>query len=393
MGQVGCRRRTAEGVAVQEVSTLKHVPEERSLVDLERVRPQSAAAREAAGALEAAARQRQQATTSCEGACGWMKVPPAALRALEVPRFAPCDAAALLHLSDRGYCVLKSALEESEVSRAHDLLWDFLPGATGWHRGRMDTWTQQGFAMCGLPHWGIIKARGAGQSELVWYVRTRPSVRAAFAKIWGTDSLISSFDGFNVFLPWHHGFKKTQAGWLHTDQGHAKRGLHTIQGFVALTDQDATTGGLHVIPGSHHLHEDWVTADHPGSPHDFCMVDRPRGHGSALLHLPQQLVTCKAGDLVLWDSRCVHCNTPALEQPTTPEGELLRVAVYVCMMPKSLASECDLLRRRVAYNEGLSSNHWPLFSHDDFEIFRGNALDFQVKSLEDTDDGRQDLVC
>lgn len=344
-----------------------------SLVDLERLRQHSVAAQEAATALKLA-----------------MSQPLAELNTQEVPRFALDDPVAMQHLSDRGYVVMRGVLDESEVNRAHDLLWDFLPGATTWQRGRMDTWSHAGFRRCGLPHVGIIKARGAGQSELVWYVRTRPNVREAFGRIWGTDCLISAFDGFNVFLPWHHGFKKTQIGWLHSDQGHAKQGLHAIQGFVSLTDQNATTGGLHVIPGSHHSHVDWVTEDTPGSPNDFCMVGN--GYGEALLHLPQQLVSCNVGDLVLWDSRCVHCNTVALEQPTTPEGELLRVVVYVCMLPKSLASKADLKRRKLAYDEGISSNHWPVLGQDDFELFRGNGLGFRGKSLMETDDGRQDLI-
>jgi len=223
-----------------------------------------------------------------------------------------------------------------------------------------------------------------------------------FQKIWGVEGLLSSFDGFNVFLPWHHagdGFEglegsKTQSGWLHCDQGAAKHGLHTIQSFVALTDHDASTGGLQVIPRSHHCHEDWVATEFAKMPdRDFCMVD-PHGKGGALLRLPQKLVTCKAGDIVLWDSRTVHCSTPALEQPTTPEGELLRVAAYVCMMPKSLASKQNLECRKNAYLHGLSSNHWPLFSEEEYSMFMGGSDPFfKAKKLEDCDDGRQSLIC
>merc|ERR1711862_112761 len=148
----------------------------------------------------------------------------------------------------------------------------------------------------------------------------------------------------------------------------------TIQGFVALTDHDATTGGLHVIPGSHHRHSDWVT---PANGHgDFVKIDK-RGLGRELLTLPHRLVTCKAGDLVLWDSRCVHCNTPATLQPTTSEGELLRVAIYVCMTKKSAASSEDLQRRRNAYAMGVSSNHWPVFSEAEFEEFKAEFEEFK----------------
>ena len=51
---------------------------------------------------------------------------------------------------------------------------------------------------------------------------------------------------------------------------------------------------------------------------------------------------CKAGDLVLWDSRTIHCNSPALKPPTTALGyrddELLRAVVYTCMTPQHMAT-------------------------------------------------------
>eukprot|EP00928_Gymnodinium_smaydae_P079408 TRINITY_DN63346_c0_g1_i1.p1 TRINITY_DN63346_c0_g1~~TRINITY_DN63346_c0_g1_i1.p1 ORF type:complete len:391 (+),score=31.11 TRINITY_DN63346_c0_g1_i1:53-1174(+) len=351
------------------------------LVALEKSRHLSAACLEAAAALKDAMKP-----DSSE--------PPAALGRGSVRRFDCADPAALQYLSDHGYVVIQNVLDQAEVEKAHDLLWDFLPDATGWRRGKMDTWTLRGLRSCGLPQLGIVKACGAGQSELAWYVRTRPRVKEAFARIWATESLVTSFDGFNVFLPWHHGCgEKTKGGWLHADQGHAKQGLSAIQGFVALIDQDCTTGGLHVIPGSHHCHADWVTAKHPGSTHDFCHIEPRTEYGRGLLRLPQQLVSCRAGDLVLWDSRCVHCNTPALEQPTTPVNELLRVSVYVCMLPKRNETAEDLARRKAAYEEGLSSNHWPIFDQSYYEMFQGNGYGFKVKPLDATDDGRRHLIC
>merc|ERR1712107_64463 len=138
--------------------------------------------------------------------------------------------------------------------------------------------------------------------------------------------------------------------------------------------------------GSHHLHESWVSEDH-----DFVQVP----HENPLRRLPQKLVTCKAGDIVLWDSRCVHCNTPAVEPPTSPEGELLRVCVYTCMVPKSRADDETLRARREAYEQGMSCNHWPIFREGDLPMFR-NCLpfhNFTVRDLDEADDGRKELVC
>merc|ERR1712194_783670 len=174
-----------------------------------------------------------------------------------------------------------------------------------------------------------------------------------------------------------------------------KKGLHAIQGFVSLTDQHQDTGGLHVIPASHHVHETW-TKNHPDTDGDFCTIDRSE-FCRALKLLPQRLVTCKAGDLVLWDSRLIHCNMPAPEEPVTPEGQLLRVAVYVSLTPRRLQpnhlrTEEELQLRKLAYNEGASCNHWGTFSKQMYFRYFRTAGDFKVKPLDETTDGRCDLI-
>lgn len=253
----------------------------------------------------------------------------------------------------------------------------------------METWDEDALQRLGIPEMGIVKAGGAGQSELAWYVRTRPAVRRAFSRVWGTDQLLTSFDGFNIFLPWQYGFQKTMAGWLHADQGHRKQGLHGVQGFVALNAQDASTGGFLVVPGSHHLHQTWVTDTTFGTANDFVRV--LGGAARPLHYLPRRLVSCQPGDLVIWDSRCIHCNTPAVLQPRTPKGELLRMAVYVCMLPKKFATDENLRARQVAYKMGMSSNHWPLISAEELRRFN-NGDGFCPKRLEEATDGREELI-
>ena len=69
-------------------------------------------------------------------------------------------------------------------------------------------------------------------------------------------------------------------------------------------------------------------------------------------------------DLVLWDSRTVHCNTPALTQAhffSLPEEEqrqqaaaqprdLIRLCSYVCMLPRSHATPEELQRKVVMFS-------------------------------------------
>jgi|ERR1712232_927132 len=200
---------------------------------------------------------------------------------------------------------------------------------------------------------GLMNSRGAGQCNMSWYVRTRPKVRGAFEQIWSTADLICSFDGFNVFRPWHHGFMKTEGGWFHVDQGRTVTGHQCVQGMVSLLDQSPKTGGLVVIPGSHHAHEEVMRFAQDDGDYVALPAD------AELLNQAWRLVTCRAGDLVLWDSRCVHCNSPAIQQPDSAANELMRAAVYVCMTPRSFASEEALRVRRAGYEMHATTSHWP----------------------------------
>lgn len=269
------------------------------------------------------------------------------------PRFELGDPAMLEHLKEHGYAVVGGVLTVAEVHRAHDLMWDFLSAQAGLRRRSPSTWTDERLGKIGQMFTGIVNSRGAGQSELSWFIRTNPRVQSIFEGIWGTPELITSFDGFNIFRPWHAGFLRTMGGWFHVDQGKTQLGFRCVQGMVSLLDQGPATGGLVVIPGSQHRHEDVLTF----AKTDVDFVEPP--DECAVLQSPRRLVSCRAGDMILWDSRCLHCNMPAVRMPDRPRNELLRAVVYVCMTPRSWADPKDLEKRRKGYEMNLTSSHWP----------------------------------
>jgi len=289
------------------------------------------------------------------------------------PRFSADDALWLEHLNAEGYAVVASVADDEALVSAERLLWDFLEKWTPWRRATPSTWTDQGFEQIGSVQNGIMNGAGAGQSDFVWHLRTLPTVRQVFEKIWETSNLIVSFDGANVFRPWHAGFRKTVCGWWHVDQGRGKQGRHAVQGFVSLYEANGKTGGLTVIPRSH-LRFGEVVEDQQNPSIDYCTV-QPY---SAILHeLPRRLVCCQPGDLVLWDSRTVHANAPAPEEPVGPADRLLRAVAYVCMTPASFAPEDIKRGRRAAYEYRFSTSHWP------HKLDLGNGSNEAPRSLSD----------
>ena len=295
---------------------------------------------------------------------GHVKAPPAYDTSSD-SRFDVANSAHwLAHLDKYGYVVIAEVATRSEVEHSHHLLWQFLEENTAMRRGNALSWTDEAFEEIGDPKKGICVGCDVGHSALCWFVRCLPAVRGVFEAIWATNELVVSFDGINIYRPGAQ--SRTRSGWWHVDQGRFKRGRHAIQGFVALTDATPASGGLCVMPGTHMAHDDLLTY---AATNDRDHVRVPSPTINPLCRNPR-LVTCLAGDLVLWDSRTVHCNTPALvdeieavsptiDVPQPHNDELLRAAVYVCMTPASALSKEARARRRQAFAARTNTTHWP----------------------------------
>lgn len=220
---------------------------------------------------------------------------------------------------EKGYQVIRGVLSEEEVELAYTL-W------TLWY-------TANSIADYPIPPHGVLSTWGVGHTSAAWYIRTRPGVLKAFQSIWGVQDLVVSFDGAG-YLPL--GFKRKECSWVHVDQGGADV-FKCVQGFVALTDNDLATLG--VVPYSHL---------------DFGKhVLGKKGNYIPLKHIGIDQVIrvpCKKGDLVLWDSRLAHMNFYG-------EGEE-RLVQYVSYLPRSKATEKDLLKRRLNWCNKRTTSHW-----------------------------------
>mmetsp|Transcript_16352 Transcript_16352/g.41876 ORF Transcript_16352/g.41876 Transcript_16352/m.41876 type:complete len:328 (+) Transcript_16352:201-1184(+) len=300
------------------------------------------------------------------GLLGWLgwkeRQPEWGVTPTTPPRFDSFDAEAEAYLDKEGYVVLRG-LSAEEVGEARALLWDYWEAlddrisrtdASTW--GRMDAFMHKDT--------GIVNSYGIGQSQLLWYVRGKDTVRQAFEGIWDTKELITSFDGGGMFRPWSvNPAWKTSGGWFHADQSLKRKGRVCVQGLVSLYDQTAATGGLTVVPGSQAQHQDFCRATLTGLSLNYIKNDFvPIPARVWVKHgFQPKLVCCSAGDLVLWDSRTVHCNSPALEPDAQQQAvpDFIRAVAYVCMTPRAWATEAALAKRREYVRTNQTSTHWP----------------------------------
>ncbi len=144
------------------------------------------------------------------------------------PRFDASDPQLAEYLKEHGYAVIKNVATPEEVDIAKSLLWQFLEKKAFMKRDDPSTWTDANFCKLGSTRNGILAFNGINHSEFLWYLRLLPKVKLAFSQIFQTDDLITSFDGGNIFRPWHSPqadeFSKTSSGWFHVDQGKTLRG-------------------------------------------------------------------------------------------------------------------------------------------------------------------------
>ncbi len=295
-------------------------------------------------------------------------------------------------LQHHGFLVISNVLSEKECQDALRLAWDWVKAvvtATNEERRSMATYDGNTPFPKSIEG-GIIPFYGSGHSSFAWTVRSHPNVIRVFQCIWdccccsdnkNDTSLISSLDGIVL---WQTRQPPTDAGWFHVDQNpQVKPGFESVQGLVNLLPVTTATGGNALIPQSHDLFPHHYTYGGNGTANSPChqfYVDRlDELHGDDWMEIdpndttilsPDNIISCLLGpgDMLLWDSRLVHCSYPGVEasgeiSKTASDSSisnygLCRAATMVSMMPQSKCSLQVLQQRRQAVTAARTLTHW-----------------------------------
>ena len=300
-----------------------------------------------------------------------------------VTRFKPGSKESKEYLDREGYVVLKETLTKQQAGKTLNLLWDYLEELdTGIDRKDPKTWDDDRWPTAA--HGGILPSYGIGHSKSQWYLRSIPNVKKAFAKIWGTEELLTSFDGVSLWRPWNINPQwKTESGqtWFHIDQHPISRpGKQCVQGLVNLLPTSEEVGGNVMVPGSHKFfknipqeYEERLARLPLGVDHFRFPNDDPKLSS-------QKPIMChmEIGDMLLWDSRTIHCSNSGTSLSKGTK-ELVRAASLICMMPKEKSNPEVIKQRREAVKKVISTTNWS-------DKFR-NADEFPV-ILEANDRGK-----
>ena len=243
-------------------------------------------------------------------------------------------------LATKGYAVVENVLTADEIDRAKGYFYEWIDSVPQIKRLHdvID------------PH-GIFKFGEVGHQKHAWFIRTRDAVQAPFREIWGTDELITSFDG-SCWIP--SGTRKADKIWTHTDQAPNNSDFQCVQSFVALTENKSRT--LVVYEGSHLLHEEYVKSHGLTGTKNWQLIDHDY---LASIADRKRTLHVKAGSMVLWDSRTFHQN-----QYGTDHSEE-RIVQYTCFLPRAHPKNTPkMAEKRLTYlNDRRTTSHWPCPIH------------------------------
>lgn len=207
---------------------------------------------------------------------------------------------------------------------------------------------------------GLYHRYGVAHEQFAWDIRTDPAVVDVFARIWGTQELIVSYDSVNISLPYGNQLSAAASKpWPHTDQSPTRRFKHCIQGIVNLYPNGPLDGGLMVLEGSMPLFAEYFETHEHLMPEGGWPTADWWGHAEGALEwfyergCTWKKVEAGPGDVILWDSRTIHYGDAA-------RGTEPRVATYVCYKPAKDMSEEKLKEKRECFAKSWGTSHDPL---------------------------------
>jgi hypothetical protein len=201
---------------------------------------------------------------------------------------------------------------------------------------------------------GLVQNYGIAHCNAVWRLRCNWNVRQIFARLWGTNDLLSSFDGISYMLPSYY---DRGNNWAHVDQSIGRLGLECIQGYVSCTDaSDLRTGSLAIIPGSHKKMKALGKAFPSRTRDSADWVKFTNEEMESMGYSDASLVRVhsKKGDLVCWRSDAIHQSKP----PPKNVVRRPRVAVFTSYQPRKLIDRQRLEKKRDAFAKFRMTSHW-----------------------------------
>lgn len=260
-----------------------------------------------------------------------------------------------------GVAIIPNVFTEKECDDLLSEMWDFFEHITKkWEtpikRKDNKTWKQI-YNLFPL-HSMLVQYFSIGHAQFAWNARQNQKAIEIFSHFWNTDELLVSFDGSSFHLPPEvtgRGWNKEHS-WYHTDQSYTRNKLECLQSFVSLLDINEGDATLAFMEGSNKYHAAFAKEFNIDKTDDWYKLDETEEDFYKERKCTYKKIKCTKGSLVFWDSRTIHCG---IEPCKERKVQNIRAVIYLCYMPKYLISKPNLEKKKEAFNNLRTTNHWP----------------------------------
>jgi ectoine hydroxylase-related dioxygenase (phytanoyl-CoA dioxygenase family) len=205
----------------------------------------------------------------------------------------------------------------------------------------------------------LIQYWSIGHNQASWDLRQNTKIVDVFATFWKCEreDLLVSFDGLSFQLPPEQTGKGWNAKpWYHTDQSYTRNSFGCLQSWLSLLDVREGDATLAFLEGSNKYHGDCAKHFNIKDKDDWYKINDDELQFYKDKGCQESRIICNKGDLVLFDSRTIHCGGGPIKGR---KQENFRAIVYICMMPRKGTSEANLKKKRKYFNEMRTTKHDP----------------------------------
>lgn len=282
-----------------------------------------------------------------------------------------------------GYVVIKNAISTEKAKSYQERALSWLKSFhSELDLSKPETWVKKNLPV--LSHINTVDGYGIAHEKFMWDARMEPGIIEPFAKLWGTDELLVSFDALNITFPNRKDVPRKEP-WEHIDQSPFRRGLHCVQGIINLSTSGPEDGGLMVYPGSHKLTQEFFdtqTDKATWTKKDYYHYEKEQLEWFKNKGLKPLKIEADYGDLILWDSRTIHYGSEPNEL-----GKTIRTVIYATYTPAKMASEEALKVKAEIFEKFGGTTHWP---HDNIvPRFKKAILEDGTVDPQDTSEPKE----
>lgn len=261
----------------------------------------------------------------------------------------------LKHLHVHGWTVVPGVFSDELVTESVNSFWNWLEGCdaeTKIDRNNPETWSYNSFPSAKS---GLIK-NYIGQERFLWNLRR--AAKSTFEEIYRdpktkeTVDLVCSFDGAIFALP-----TEKPTSWFHFDQPRDMdaKSFSCVQGIACLTDSGTEDGGFcFILPDDKDIGQ-FFEDYHARHPSCGIIWGKVNMNDEEVAGANIFKVCANKGDLILFDSRLMHCNVPPNQNG---EENNHRMATYISFQPRDNVDEAIATSRMQLFEQGRMTGHW-----------------------------------